>query len=72
MERLKKELESLEKPPVFQTGDNVEKILKEKAQRKTEVQQQIEKVKRNIAYLPLLKEEEEKFLEYFKGIVEKL
>ena len=31
MERLKKELESLEKPPVFQTGDNVEKILKEKA-----------------------------------------
>jgi septal ring factor EnvC (AmiA/AmiB activator) len=72
LERLEKELESLEKDFVFQAGDNVEKILREKAQRKAEIKQQIEEVKRNLAYLPLLKEEEEKFLEYFKKIVEKL
>jgi septal ring factor EnvC (AmiA/AmiB activator) len=72
LERLEKELENLEKSPVFQAGDNVEKMLREKAQRKAEIQKQIEEVKRNIAYLPLMKEEEEKFLNYFKNLVEKL
>jgi microcompartment protein CcmL/EutN len=72
LERLEKELDNLEKTPVFRAGDNVEKILKERNERKTELEQQIEEVKRNIAYLPLMKEEEEKFLEYFKGLIEKL
>jgi len=72
LEKLKKELDNLEKSTVFQAGDNIEKILKEKAKRKAEIQQQIEEVKRNLSYLPLLKEEEEKFLEHFKKIVEKL
>jgi hypothetical protein len=72
LERLEKELDNLEKTPVFRAGDNVEKILKERGERKAELEQQIEEVKRNIAYLPLMKEEEEKFLEYFKGLIEKL
>jgi hypothetical protein len=72
LERLEKELDNLEKAPVFQAGDDVERILKERGQRKAEIEQQIEEVKRNIAYLPLMKEEEEKFLEYFKGLIEKL
>jgi microcompartment protein CcmL/EutN len=72
LERLEKELDNLEKTPVFRAGDNVEKILKERNERKTELEQQIEEVKRNIAYLPLMKEEEEKFLNYFKELVEKL
>jgi hypothetical protein len=72
LERLEKDLENLEKTPVFQAGDNVEKILKERGQRKAELEQQIEEVKRNIAYLPLMKKEEEKFLDYFKGLIEKL
>jgi len=72
LERLEKELDNLEKTPVLRAGDNVEKILKERNERKTELEQQIEEVKRNIAYLPLMKEEEEKFLEYFKEYIEKL
>jgi microcompartment protein CcmL/EutN len=72
LERLEKELDNLEKTPVFRAGDNVEKILEEKNERKAELEQQIEEVKRNIAYLPLMKEEEEKFLEYFKELIEKL
>jgi len=72
LERLGKELENLEKSPVFQVGDNVEKMLRERAQRKTEIQKQIEEIKKNIAYLPLMKKEEEKFLDYFKNLVEKL
>jgi hypothetical protein len=72
LERLEKELDNLEKTPVFRAGDNVEKILKERNERKIELEQQIEEVKRNIAYLPLMKEEEEKFLNYFKELVEKL
>jgi cell fate (sporulation/competence/biofilm development) regulator YmcA (YheA/YmcA/DUF963 family) len=72
LQRLEKELEKLEKTPVFQAGDNVEKILKERAEKKAEIEQQIEEVKRNIEYLPLMKEEEEKFLEYFKEYIEKL
>lgn len=72
LERLRKELEELEKNPVFRPGDEVEKILKERNQKKQEVQQQIEEIKKNIAILPLLKEEEEKFLSYFKGLIEKI
>jgi hypothetical protein len=72
LERLEKELDNLEKTPVFRAGDNVEKILKERGERKAELEQQIEEVKRNIAYLPLMKEEEEKFLNYFKELIEKL
>jgi cell fate (sporulation/competence/biofilm development) regulator YmcA (YheA/YmcA/DUF963 family) len=72
LQRLEKELEKLEKTPVFQAGENVEKILKERAEKKAEIEQQIEEVKRNIEYLPLMKEEEEKFLEYFKEYIEKL
>lgn len=72
LERLETDLKNLEKSPVFQAGDNVEKILKEKAQRKVELEQQIEEVKKNITYLPLMRKEEEKFLEYFKGLIEKM
>jgi len=72
LERLEKELDNLKKTPVFRAGDNVEKILKERNERKTELEQQIEEVKRNIAYLPLMKKEEEKFLDYFKDLIEKL
>jgi microcompartment protein CcmL/EutN len=74
LERLEKELEKLEKNSrYFGQGDNVEKILEEKERREeAELEQQIEEVKRNIAYLPLMKEEEEKFLEYFKELIEKL
>jgi hypothetical protein len=72
LERLEKELDNLKKTPVFRAGDNVEKILKERGERKAELEQQIEEVKRNIAYLPLMREEEEKFLNYFKELIEKL
>jgi hypothetical protein len=72
LERLKKDLENLERTPLFQPGENGEKILKERNERKVELEQQIEEIKRNIAYLPLMKEEEEKFLNYFKKLVEKL
>ena len=72
LERLEKELENLEKTPIFRAGDDAEKILRERKERKAELEQQIEEVKRNIAYLPLLREEEEKFLNYFKKLVERL
>jgi hypothetical protein len=72
LERLEKDLENLERAPLFQPGENGEKILKERNERKVELEQQIEEIKRNIAYLPLMKEEEEKFLNYFKKLVEKL
>jgi hypothetical protein len=72
LERLLEELEELKRTPVFRAGDNVEKILKEREERKRELEQQIEEVKRNIAYLPLMMEEEEKFLEYFKKIGRKV
>jgi hypothetical protein len=72
LERLEKDLENLEKTPVFQAGEDVEKILKMRSQRKAKLEQQIKEVQENIAYLPLMKEEEEKFLNYFKDFVEKL
>jgi bacterioferritin (cytochrome b1) len=72
LERLNEDLETLEKTPVFQARDDVEKILKEREERKAQLKQQIEEVKRNIAYLPLMKEEEERFLDYFKNLVENL
>ena len=65
-------MENLEKTPVLGSGDDVEEILREKKERKAELEQQIEEVKRNIAYLPLMREEEEKFLNYFKKLVERL
>jgi uncharacterized coiled-coil protein SlyX len=72
LERLTEELNNLEKVPVFQTGENFEKELKERAKKKVELEQQIEEVKRTITYLPLMIEEERKFLEYFKGLIERL
>jgi len=72
LERLKKELEELEKSPIFQVGEDAEQILKERAKRKGEIQEQIEELTKNISILPLLKEEEEKFLNHFKEITEKL
>lgn len=72
LERLEKDLKDLEKTPVFQAGENVEKALRERGQRKAELEQQIEEVKRNIAYLPLMREEEKKFLEYFKNLTERM
>jgi hypothetical protein len=72
LERLNEDLEALEKTPVFQARDDVEKILKEREEKKAQLKQQIEEVKRNIAYLPLMKKEEEKFLDYFKNLIEKL
>jgi hypothetical protein len=72
LRRLEKDLEDLDKMTVFKSGEDVEKILKERAQRKAELEQQINEVKRNIAYLPLMREEEERFLDYFKNLVEKL
>mgnify|MGYP001773316476 CR=1 FL=1 len=72
LERLQKELEDLEKTPVFQPGDNVEKILKERAKKKAELEQQINEIKANIAYLPLMRDEEKKFLDYLKGLIDKM
>jgi hypothetical protein len=72
LERLKKELEELEKSPIFQVGEDVEKTLKERTKRKREIQEQIEELTKNISLLPLIKEEEEKFLNHFKQIVEQL
>jgi|YelNatPaOPRAMG01_1025707.scaffolds.fasta_scaffold10164_1 DNA-binding transcriptional MerR regulator len=72
LNKLEKDLEDLEASPVLQAGDNIDKVLKERGQRRAELKQQIEELKRNIAYLPLIKEEEEKFLEYFKNLVENL
>jgi hypothetical protein len=72
LERLNEDLEALEKAPVFQARDDVEKILKKREERKAQLRQQIEEVKRNIAYLPLMKEEEERFLDYFRNLVENL
>jgi hypothetical protein len=72
LERLEKELERLNKTPILPAKENVEELLKEREEKKTQLEQQIEKVKKNLFYLPLMKEEEEKFLEYFKRYIEKL
>lgn len=72
LERLNEELKELEKDPIFQIGENPEKILKERAKRKAELEKQIEEVQRNIDYLPLLKKEEERFLKYFRSYSESL
>ncbi len=70
-ERLKSELENLEKMPLL-AGENVEKALRERAERKAEVEKQLQEVQRNINFLPIIIEEEKKFLEYFKTLVEKM
>lgn len=72
LERLNEELKEFEKEPIFPIGENPEKILRERAKRKAEVEKQIEEVQRNIDYLPLMKQEEEKFLNYFKNLIEKI
>jgi len=72
LERLEKELENLEKMTILEGGDEVEKILRERTEKKAQLEQQIKEVKRNIAYLPLMREEEERFLNYFKALVERL
>jgi len=72
LERLEKELANLNKSPIFQDEENIEEILKEREEKRAQLEQQIEEVKRNLLYLPLMKEEEEKFLEYFKNYIEKL
>lgn len=72
LQRLQKELEEIEKTPILEPTKDIEKILRERGKRKNELQEEIEKVKKNIALLPLLKEEEEKFLEYFKKLVDTL
>lgn len=72
LQRLQKELEEMEKTPILEPTQNIEKILRERGKRKSELQEEIEKVKRNIEILPILKAEEEKFLEYFKKFVESL
>lgn len=70
--RLHEELKGFEKEPIFQAGEDQEKLLKERVKRKTELERQIEEVQKNIDYLPLIKKEEEKFLNYFKSLVEKM
>lgn len=72
LDRLEKEYMELEKNPIFQPGDNLEKNLQERNKRKQEIQKQIEELQKNIAILPLLKEEEEKFLAHFKDFIQKL
>lgn len=72
LERLNDELKDLEKEPVFQLGENPENFLKERGQKRAELERQIKEIQKNIDYLPVMKKEEEKFLEYFKKIIEKL
>lgn len=72
LEKLNEKLQELEKELIFEVGQDPEKILKERMRRKTEIEKQIEEVQKNIDYLPLIKKEEEKFLEYLKKIVEKM
>lgn len=72
LERLNEELKEFEKEPIFQVGEDPEKLLRERTKRKTELERQIEEVQKNIDYLPLMKKEEEKFLDYFKSLIEKM
>jgi len=72
LEQLQRELEMLEKTQVLRPGEISEEVLKERQSQKENLEREIEEAKRNIAILPLLKAGEERFLEYFKGIVEKL
>lgn len=71
LERLESELKRLEATPIFQ-GRNIEESLKEIGKRKEDLKKEIERVKQNITYLPLMIEEEKKFLEYFKELSEKM
>jgi len=72
LEQLQKELEMLESAQVFKPGEVPEKVLQERKAQKENLRKEIEEAKRNIAVLPLLKAGEERFLEYFKQVVEKL
>ncbi len=71
LERLEKEKENLENTTILKPGGEIEKSLKELGKRKAQLEEEIERVKRNIAYLPLMIEEEKRFLEYFKELVAK-
>lgn len=68
--RLESELKILERTPILQPGEDIEKALKEIGKRKADLKQEIERIKSNIAYLPLMIEEEKKFLEYFKQLAD--
>ncbi len=72
LEQLQKELEMLESAQIFKPGEVPEKVLQERKAQKENLRKEIEEAKRNIAVLPLLKAGEERFLEYFKQVVEKL
>lgn len=69
LERLERELKIFEETPVALAGEDVERAIKERARRKADLEEQIEEVKRNIVYLPTLREEERNFLEYLKNLV---
>lgn len=71
LERLQKELENLERMPLVDAKDP-EKALREKAQKRAEIEEKIEEIKRNLSYLPFAIEEEKNFLEYVKNLVEKM
>ncbi len=72
LEQLQKELEMLESAQIFKPSEVPEKVLQERKAQKENLRKEIEEAKRNIAVLPLLKAGEERFLEYFKQVVEKL
>jgi|YelNatPaOPRAMG01_1025707.scaffolds.fasta_scaffold20334_2 pyruvate/oxaloacetate carboxyltransferase len=72
LERLNKELEAVNKSLIVPPGANQNQFLKEREKKMEELQKEIEKVKENIAYLPLMKAEEEEFLKYLKTLVEKM
>lgn len=65
MRRKEKKLDKLKKISVIRIEDNVERILKEGGRIVTGK----EKIKNNIVYFPLIKEEEEELLECFKNLV---
>jgi hypothetical protein len=72
LDQLQKELVALEQKRPLKPGEEPEKVLRETQIQKGNLKREIEEAKRNIAVLPLLKSGEERFLEYFKKIVEKL
>lgn len=72
LERLNEELQQFEKDSILPVGEDPEKILKERIKKKNELQKQIEEIQRNIDYLPVMKKEEERFLKYFKDLIEKI
>lgn len=71
LEELKKQLEEIEKIRIYLPQENPEqKIQIEKE--KEQIKKQIEEAQKNLTIIPLLKAGEEKFLSYFKELVEKM